>query len=313
VRKERGTKLLRTKKPTEEKESGKWLKGHGAAVEFQKQHPEMHVISICDREGDLYDLFAQGIRAKESSRTDLLVRSAQDRRLESEAQNLKGFIGIQDQKGTYSLMIPRNGRRKERTTSLSVRFSEVTVKPPKRREPEQLASLKVWVVEASEAEKEGISWRLLTTHPVTTVDTAIEVLRWYAQRWIIEEYFKVLKSGCQIEERQLQTFERLENCLTLDAIIAWRILFLLYAGREMPDLPALILFSETECKALYSYVHKTPKPPPKPLLLSEMSIFLAKLGGFLGRKGDGLPGAVVLWRGSWRLPDIVTTWAIFNP
>ena len=200
---------------------------------------------------------------------------------------------------------------------MAVRFCEVSICPPKySSHAKEVEGLKVWAVEAIEENPTAAiptCWKLITTYPVSTLDEAKKVIDWYASRWIIEEYFKVLKSGCKIEDRQLQTFDRLDACLALDAIIAWRILFLLYAGRQMPELPASILFEESECKALYSYTHQTPNPPPKPLTLQDMTSYLAKLGGFLGRKGDGLPGAIVLWRGAWRLPDITATWKIFNP
>ena len=138
------------------------------------------------------------------------------------------------------------------------------------------------------------------------------MLDWYTKRWIIEEYFRVLKSGCAIEERQLRTSDRLENCLAIDSIIAWRILFLMYIGRKKPDLPASILFNKIEQTVLYGFIHKTPKPPPREPSIEDMMKWLAKLGGFLGRKNDGFPGAEVLWRGSWKLPDIIAAWSIFS-
>ena len=307
---------LRREKPIEEKESYKWLKSFKASAEFQQHHAEKHVINICDREGDIYDLFYLAKQAKEKGKIDLLVRSSSNRRIK-EGQNLHALLENQVPQGCYQLELARNGKRTAKKIKMAVRFCEVSICPPKySSHAKEVEGLKVWAVEAIEENPTAAiptCWKLITTYPVSTLDEAKKVIDWYASRWIIEEYFKVLKSGCKIEDRQLQTFDRLDACLALDAIIAWRILFLLYAGRQMPELPASILFEESECKALYSYTHQTPNPPPKPLTLQDMTSYLAKLGGFLGRKGDGLPGAIVLWRGAWRLPDISATWKIFNP
>ena len=317
VREELGSRGDRREKTIEEKESHKWMRGFRASMDFQAQNKGYKVVTICDREGDIYDLFKLATEAKQTQDIELLVRSSWDRSLENEELRLKNYIRKQDKMGDYRLKIERNGRRAERRTHLDIRFSPLTIKPPRsRRHDKQLKPIELWVVEAVESTpqkgKDAICWRLLTTYEVTSVEDAKRLLGWYSKRWLIEEYFKVLKSGCKIQQRQLRTLGRLENCLALDAIIAWRILFLVHIGRKMPDLPASLLFSNEECLALYSFINQTPDPPPRPLRLSDMIGFLAKLGGFLGRKGDGHPGAKVLWRGSWKLPDIVTTWLIFN-
>lgn len=319
VREEKGSRHRRRERGIEEKESYKWIKSLEASSRFQDdQEQGCHLISICDREGDVYDLFAKVAAEKQSKKIDLLVRSAWDRRLADEEETLEGYTQQQEVAGYETIQLPRSGRRKERKAHLEIRYAKIRIQPPKsRRKEKELLPIEVWVVEARERErqaktKEALKWRVLTTYPVDSLETAKQVIGWYSKRWMIEEYFRVLKTGCAIEERQLRTPDRLENCLAIDAIIAWRILFLMHLGRKRPDLPATILFSELECKALYGFTHKTPTPPSRDPTLQEMMLYLAKLGGFLARKGDGHPGSQVLWRGSWKLPFIVETWQVFS-
>jgi len=317
VRKELGTRHKRHEKGIEEKESYKWIKGLRSAASFQKEHEDTHIVSICDREGDIYDLFAETWRQKKERNIDILVRSAWNRRLENDELNIIEHIQKRSPEGHYTITIPRNGRRKERNADLDVRYAKISIKPPlKRFREKELTPIELWVVEAREQssgqQSKPIVWRLLTTYEVDSFESARQMIQWYSKRWIIEEYFRILKSGCGIEERQLRTRDRLENCLAIDSIIAWRILFLMYLGRKIPNLPASVLFNETEILVLYGFTHKTPDPPPKEPSIQEMMLWLARLGGFLGRKGDGHPGAGVLWRGSWKLPDIIAAWHIFK-
>src|SRR3990172_6898217 len=156
-----------------------------------------------------------------------------------------------------------------------------------------------------------MSWTLLTTLPVDGAEDAIRVVECYACRWMIEVLFRVLKTGCLVEKRQLETRERLERCLAVDLIVAWRILYLTMVGRETPNLPCSAVFEEYEWKALYVFVHKSRDAVPKePPTLREVTRLIGRLGGHLGRKSDGHPGPMTLWRGLQRLPDISEMWQI---
>jgi len=300
----------------EDKESYKWLKGFESAAEFQERNPKTTVISVCDREADVYELFQKQKQLKNDG-LHLVVRSARDRNLTEKSETLISHMRKQSQKGQISVDVPRNGKRKQFTLNLAICYSMVELQPPTRiNSTEKLAPLKLWVVEAKETDtssRTNVNWRIFTTLPINNLNSALTVLKYYQKRWVIEEYFKVLKSGCAIEERQLREFDRLEKCLMLDSVVAWRILFLMYAGRELPDLPATILFTDDECNAMYCIYHKTPKPPESPITISDMMRFLAKSGGFLNRKSDGFPGAIVLWRGCLQLPQTVQMWKLFNP
>jgi hypothetical protein len=154
---------------------------------------------------------------------------------------------------------------------------------------------------------------LLTTVPTTSFEEAFERLRWYAVRWNIEVLHRTLKSGCRIEDRRLGNAHSLQACLAIDFVVAWRVMYLTKLGRETPDMPCSVFFEEDEWKALHCHHHRSPTPPQTPPPLGEAMRMVAKLGGFLGRKGDGHPGATTLWRGLDRLADITETFAIFHP
>jgi hypothetical protein len=153
---------------------------------------------------------------------------------------------------------------------------------------------------------------LLTTVSVTTFEEAVEKLAWYTIRWAIEVYHRTLKSGCKVEERQLGHADRIETCLAIDMVVAWRIFHLAKLGRETPDVPCTVFFEEAEWKALMAYVTQNPNPPHKPPTLREAMRMVATLGGFLARKGDGEPGTKSLWLGLQRLDDLSSMWKLLT-
>jgi hypothetical protein len=144
---------------------------------------------------------------------------------------------------------------------------------------------------------------LLTTVEVKTFEKAVEVLGWYAQRWQIEVYHRTLKSGCRIQDRLLNTADRLENCLTIDMVVAWRVFWLTKQSRETPDVACNGILAEDEWKVLSAY--KMGEIPDKPPPLHWAVLVIAGLGGFLGRKGDGYPGTTTVRRGLERLHHMV--------
>ena len=149
---------------------------------------------------------------------------------------------------------------------------------------------------------------------MTSFANACEKLSWYTRRWGIEVYHRTLKSGCRIEERQLGTAQRLTACLAIDLVVAWRILHLTHLGRAHPEVPCTAYFEEAQWQALVAFVHRDPKAaerPPPPLRTAVRLV--AGLGGFLGRTGDGEPGAQTLWRGLQRLDDLTLAWRAFGP
>jgi hypothetical protein len=208
--------------------------------------------------------------------------------------------------GEVMIHVPRRGSRKARDAKLEVRFASVDLVAPRGKDP---SSLKLWAVYAVETgyppdANDPVEWVLLTDVETSSFEQSTERLRWYAGRWNIEVYHRILKSGCRIEDRFLGTADRLENCLAIDMVVAWRIHWLTKMGRETPDTACDVLLSEEEWKVLWTCKEQKP-PPERPPSLSWCVLAIAGLGGFLGRKGDGHPGATVIWRGLLRLHYMV--------
>jgi hypothetical protein len=139
-----------------------------------------------------------------------------------------------------------------------------------------------------------LEWLLLTTMEVRSVKQARKIIRWYCRRWRIEEWHRVLKSGCKILEHQNRTAETLLRAIAIDAVIAWRIMLLALLGREVPELPCEVLFNPIECEVL-GLLNK--KKDQKKCSLGQAMIMIAQLGGYLDRKCDGVPGFESMWRG----------------
>ncbi len=307
-----GKRKRRHEVAIEQKESYKWLASFQKIAEAQKQCPNSTLVSVADREADIYEFFELAL--SDPSMPKLLVRAEQDRLLAEGQGHLWEKMARQEIAGLQEIRVPRQKNRPTRIARLEVRFGEVTLKPPTRKKSHR--ELTLWAVWAREldvpAEGEGIEWMLLTTLPVTTFEQAIEKLAWYTIRWGIEVYHRTLKSGCKVEERQLGHADRIETCLAIDMVVAWRIFHLAKLGRETPDVPCTVFFEEAEWKALVAYITQDPKPPEKPPTLREAMRMVATLGGFLGRKGDGEPGTKSLWLGLQRLDDLSSMWKLLT-
>jgi hypothetical protein len=306
-------KRIRCKQlPLEQKESMKWLNSLQAAQQLQPAVSQTRLVCISDCESDVFALFELA-RLNENGPA-LLIRATHNRCVDHPKKHLWEFMRSQQISGSYIIEVPRKDKQPARQAELTIRFAEVKLKSPARRSKQQARVIRVWAILAEEqnppTEVAPICWLLLTMLPVTTLEAAIEKIRWYVIRWQIELFHKVLKSGCRVEDRQLDTVEKLIRCLMVDAIIAWRILLLTKLGREVPELPCTVVFDEYEWKALYYFVNKTQQLPDQEPTLQAAIRMVAKLGGFLGRKRDGQPGSITIWRGLIRLHDIVEAWLI---
>jgi len=303
-----GKRASRHERPIEHKESQKWLKAFDQVSEAKKRCPNTTLISVADREADIYELFHLAVN--DPCKVQLLVRAEHDRLLADGQGRLWEHMAKQPVAGTEVLSVPRQGKRAPREARLEVRFGRVKLTPPSRKL--EFKELDITAILAQEIDcpqgVEPLQWMLLTTVAVENFDRAVEKLGWYAKRWGIEVYHRTLKSGCKIEERQLGSADRIEACLAIDMVVAWRIFHLTKLGRETPDVPCSIFFEEAEWKALFCFVRQDPKPPDQPPTLREAIRMVASLGGFLGRRNDGEPGTKSLWLGIQRLDDIAATW-----
>jgi len=310
---DRGKRYRRHDLPIEQKESMKWLRSFRKVAEFQKLCPDTLLVSIGDRESDLYELFVEAV--KDPGGPGLLVRAEKSRNRKVEEQFLWEFMSHQDVVGSLKIHVPRRGSRKARDAWVDLRFSEAELKAPSRSG--SVPSVRVWAVyileQASDETMDSpIEWMLLTTVEVKTFEDAQKRVEWYSGRWGIEVYHRTLKSGCRIKDRQLGTADRLETCLGIDMVVAWRIYRLTMLGRETPELPCTVFFKDIEWKALCCYVKKTPIAPQTPPSLREAMFMVGAIGGHLGRKSDGFPGTQTLWRGLQRLETATEMYAIFT-
>lgn len=304
-----GKKSLRHKKKTKEKESQRWIESLLATEE--KLQDIRHIVTVADREADIYDLLATPRREAH----DFLIRSAQNRVVNHEKRKLREAIKSEAVMGTTQIEIGRRGNKKARTAILSVRYKTLEVKPPQnRRKSEGLQPIPLQVLFVEEIEapagENPINWLLLTTLAVDCFEDALKCLRWYTYRWLIERYHYVLKSGCGLEKLQLRKAERLKRAFATYCMVAWRLLWLTYEARQSPNSPCDTILESYEWQALYATTHQTTKVPKKPPSLSEAVRWIARLGGFLARSADGEPGVKVIWRGLKRLKDIADTWRL---
>ena len=298
----------------EEKESSKWLIALHETLE--RAPAGVPVVTVADRESDFFEFLTQ---AKEQ-RAKYLIRARTDRKLVPEdsagCARMLEALEYAPALGSMTVEVPGSGSRKARTACIVVRLAEVTIQPPPRRGAHAKASgssepVTLTLIGATEqsppAGSDSISWVLLTNLPVKDFESATEKVQWYGKRWGIETWHKVLKSGCKVEDCLLEEAERLKRYLTLFSIIGVRLMHVAYLARVQPHLPATEVFSVEEVEALHIRVTKALPPAAPAPTLREVVRMLGKLGGHLGRKGDGEPGVTVLWRGWTSLYGTVET------
>lgn len=312
-----GKRHQRHQRAIQDKESQRWLDSLDVTTRVIPQ--DIDWIMVGDREADIYDLF---MRAS-TRQVDFLIRAAQNRtvqsdNLSSETVLLETAIRQIPVRGRINLEVCRTPQREPRRVTLTVRFATVELHPPRNRpRKDGLLPLPVQVILAEEEHpldgEEAIRWLLLTTVTVNDLQEARQCLRWYSYRWLIERYHYVLKSGCHIEQLQLETADRIERALATYAMVAWRLLWLTYLARQAPEQACDAVFEAYEWQALYCTIHHTSLLPSTPPTLHECIRWIAQLGGFIGRKGDGEPGAKTIWRGLQRLHDIAQTWQLAHP
>ena len=309
----------RNKLPIDEKESVKWLKSYRAAADVQTHCPDTMIVSVGDREADIYELFHEAIHEHPEG-PKLLIRAAKDRRVKGEHTYLWETLEKEPLAGEQVLQVPRSGNKKRqaRKAHMEIRYAKVTLQTPqgkKDKNDKKLPDLTVFAVLAQEKHsdlpgEEALEWMLLTTLPVESLEHATEKIVWYTKRWGIEVFHKIIKSGCRIEDRQLCDADRLESCLAIDMVVAWRIYHMTQLAREAPNTSCEECFSEDEWKAIEVYAAtKNTSVPAEPPTLRETIRRVANLGGFLGRKCDGEPGTQTIWRGLQRLSDITAMYS----
>lgn len=259
--------------PIEEKKTFAWIQGLRDCVAVAANLPDTRQVCVMDREADFYALFDE---QHQKRKVDLLIRAKHNR---ATTEDLSLFESVRQSpvRGILRIPVPRQSARPKRykqkareeraarTAEVALRYHQITLRPPTGHPAKKPVSL--WVVHIVErSPPDGVKpleWFLLTTCEIATADQAHECLRWYCLRWRIEDWHRVLKSGCRIEELQHKTAERLKRAIAINLVMAWRIMLMTLLGRECPDLPASILFTDIEIDVLTAYAKKNGLPDPR--------------------------------------------------
>ena len=287
-------------KAREEKKSFRWVEGLRDCAQAAQRLPHTRVVCTMDREADFLDLFVE--RREHAPNVELLVRAKVNRvlgkdttaegdkvvrRLFDEVRNAPARGACTVEVGRQSARVKaskqtRKDNRPARLAETALRYEPVVLPCP------GAPPVALWMVHAREerppAKTKPLEWFVLTTVPVRSADDAKRILHWYALRWRIEDYFRILKSGCKVEELQHHSAERLERAIAIKMVIAWRIQLMVRLGREVPELPAEVLFSDIELRVLATFARSRNLAPPQHL--GEAVQLLARLGGWLGRARD---------------------------
>ncbi len=313
------------KTPIEGKESFRWIEGMRAARDIAEACPRTTCVCIADSDADVYELFCES-RSTSRGEMHFLVRACQNRITRAPHTNLldatRGtpclFQCSVNVRARTAKLVTETRKRQEtrgaRIAELEVRATTVTMRPP-YRQGRKLSEVTLNVVLAEEPNPPDgaipIQWLLVTTLPIDNLEQVQQIVSYYSIRWQIEIYFRTLKSGCRIENRQFETLDRLLNCLAVYSIIAWKIMYLCHLGRECPDLDCEIIFEPSEWKSVYMTVRQQ-DPPSTPPSLNEMIRIIASLGGYVIRRSTQ-PGTQTLWFGLQRVHDLSTAWETFGP
>jgi hypothetical protein len=299
----KGTNALKrkvnpTRIPIEKKESIRWIENLRQSSE--NMGDPGRCVHIGDRESDIYELFC----ASEDVKTHFLVRTSVDRLAGDGKHTIRDVMKNERVKAVHHVqVVNRKGANSQAT--VEIRYRRVQVFPPIGKQ-NRYPSLSLTVIHAQERgkpkDRDPIDWKLITDLPVNNRNEAIEKLQWYAMRWKIETFHKIMKSGCKAEESKLRTAERLTNLMAIFCIIAWRVFWLCMINRTAPDITARTVFTKTEIKLLDHLISTKEKSHYN--TINTYMTLLARLGGYLDRSHDPPPGNMVVWRGFRRLIDI---------
>ncbi len=260
-------------------------------------------VHIGDRESDIYELF---VIAKEFD-THFLVRICQDRLIEDGSRTITNKMNTVKINGLHNIAIKSSdGSMIE--VALEIRYQNIKILPPVGIKQKKYPALLLTIIHAIEKEtptsREKIIWKLVTDLPVTTIDEAIEKLDWYALRWKIETFHKILKSGCRVESLKLRTEARLNNIIAIFCIVSWRIFWMTMMNRCTPNAPPELALTDEEITLINALPNNKASDNIQNKTLSYYLTKIARLGGYMNRALDPPPGNIVMWRGLSRLVDL---------
>ena len=277
----------------EERETDVWMRQVQAIGTPESGSLWVHV---GDRGADMFPFF----QACRSTQTHFLVRAAQNRRVQESEEEISYSLtqarAFPSQASRVLELPARHGHQK-RSAQLQLAFGQMTLLPPRHepragKEPLTVWVIRVWEEEAPEGE-EPLEWVLLTSVPTTTLEQAWERVEWYRHRWLVEDSHQCLKSGCRIEERQLQTVDGLIRLLGLLSPLAVRLLQVRACAREDPERPAYEVIEPL----MLAVVAERTGGSPLTMTVGTFWIEVARMGGYLARSHDGPPGWRTIWKG----------------
>jgi hypothetical protein len=308
-----GTKKSRSK-DLESRESYKWIESlKKGSLEAKVRLPKTQVITVSDRESDI----SAYLGAIYESEGDVVVRARGSRIDLLEGKTILESFGKLKVLGEYDLEVTRryvprgNYKRKnerlakplERIAHVEIRGGPALLRVKVDGVPTEALFYCVLAKEKG-CHADPIEWVLITTLPAETLEEAVKIINYYKVRWFIEIFHRTLKSGCGVEDSRLKTRERLQNYLLMMSLAAVKICKMTYLHRNKPGTNCEELLTKTEWEALYIRSKNTKRLPSKPPSVQEVTLWIAKLGGFLARKNDGYPGTLTLWKGLLRLHDM---------
>jgi hypothetical protein len=323
------TRAQRARTAIEEKESDRWVQMLRRAKEEAQHCSCTQLICVKDSEADIYELLAE--TTDRALSVDWIIRGCQNRALQENGRktgekHLREHLLSQPVLFTHSVRVRgrrskvscetrgRRQARESREAPVEVRSSRVALRPPWRCD-RKLPAVALNVVLVREvnapAGEEPVEWLLLTSLPIATVEQVRQVIQYYCVRWMIELFFRVLKSGCRVEERRFEHVDRLLTCLAVYVIVAWRTLYICRLGRGHPDMSCEAVFEPAEWKSVWKVVRRA-DPPREPPALGEMIRLVAQLGGYVNRKHSP-PGPQTVWMGLQRTHDFALCWQMFGP
>lgn len=304
-----GVAAQRAKRAMEEKESARWPRAERAMAELLALTAgTCRLVVIADREGDIFEWLA----LPRPENVERMVRARHDRCVVGEGKLLSEVARQLPALGEMTVQVGRADERPARAAELVVRAGPVTLARPKKLGKGEPA--RCWCVVAEEqAPPPGakpVFWVLLVSWEIASAEQAVEAVRWYARRWLVERFHFALKSGCKVEEIQPGATGRLFREVAMRSVVAALVLRLTMAARTTPDEPCTSLLDEREWKALYCRVHETMTPPDGAPTIREAVRMIARLAGFPGWKSAGEPGVKTIWQGLLRLAEAVAMYRI---
>ncbi len=317
--KEKVKRVHREHRLLADKESYRWLEAYVNSCNLAASCIETQVVHITDREGDIVEIFAESVEQKKyDSSADFIIRSQHNRVIENaDPENKKTKLKLRKKLkesptlGEVEFTIPSTEKRKGRKIRQELKAVRVKLNP-KRGFKAKVKVNAVMAIEMDPPEGETpLLWVFITSLPINSFEDVIKVIRYYLCRWEIELFFKVLKSGCKIEERQLQTACRMKALIAVFMALSWRVVFTMMLGRICSEIPSSDLFTASEWKSVYKIHNKNKRLPRKAPPLGEFIDMVADLGGYIKRKNGEPPGVKVMWKGMARMVDFAIAWEAF--